>query len=178
MVHYAKVGNIANLDTTAKTSTVAAINEVQGEIEKFNLSIFKEYTQNSGSSDLTVSGGTLTNTSFNVARNSDGSIFKLYGNAVITRGNSSGNMTVTLKNTGITPSEAFNIVNAGLFICRNIGGTAQTGNGQIFSLSPSIAANGDISFTITSAPANSEWRLFFFPCLYFAKNFGDTPTPE
>lgn len=174
----AKVGNIANLDTSVKTSTVSAINELVSELQKFNLSTFKEYTQNSSSSDLTVSGGTVSSTIVNVARNTVGSIFKFYGNIVFNKNNTQGNATITFKNTGISPTNSFNISNAGLMICRTIGSEAQTLNGQLFSVEPTIANNGDISFILSGIPANSVWRIWFFPCLYFAKDFGDTPTPE
>lgn len=174
----AKVGNIANLDTSVKTSTVSAINELVSELQKFNLTTFKEYTHNSSSSDLTISGGTISATVVNIARNTDGSIFKFYGNILFTKNNTQGNATITIKNTGISPTSSFSITNAGIMICRTIGSEQQTLNGQSFSVEPTIANNGDISFTLSGIPANSVWRIWFFPCLYFAKNFGDTPTPE
>ena len=175
----AKVGNIANLETTVKTSAVAAINEIAGLISQLNLTTFKEYTQSSSSSDLTVSSGaTLTNTSINIARDNSGSVFKFYGNAVITKNGTAGDMTITFKNTGLNPSSEFNINNAGIIIHRKTSSNDETANSKIYTADAKIKANGDIEYKFTSCPANGQLRLFLFPCLYFAKNFGDAPTPE
>ena len=172
----AKVGNIANLETTAKTSTVAAINEIAGLISQLSLTTFKEYTQSSSSSDLTVSGATLTNTSINVARDDSGSVFKFYGNAVITKNGTAGDITVTFKNTGLNPTSEFSISNAGIVIHRRTSSTDETSNAKIYSANVTIKTNGDVEYKFTSCPANGQLRLFLFPCLYFAKDFGDTPS--
>lgn len=187
------IGTIANLQTTDKTNLVNAINEVKGvndtqntninnntidiqaiqsEVEKFNLDTFISYdsTNSDFSSKTTVSGVEIKRCNINVARNSDGSIFKIYGSLTWKANSADG--YITLKNTGITPTSAFDIF-GGIyqFVCTSSDYNVIT-NANIETLH--IESNGDIKMYIV-APPNTYKRYTMPPCLYFAKNFGDLP---
>ena len=156
----AKVGNLSNLETTAKTSCVAAINE---NLQRFNLSTIKTYDL-SGSTDIEKQSGISTSGTITLARNDEGTIFKLYGTFGFN--NSQSNRTVTLKNTGLdTDSTPFTVSNAGFFV--NVNGAFQP---RTFD----VLANGDIVLT-SDGSTNANVNIYYVPCIYFAKNFGDQP---
>lgn len=168
------IGVLANLSTTTKTDLVSATNEVnskandlQSEIEKFNLVNFKSYNLTQTTSEIVKSNSNIAyEGTIYVATNSDGSIFKVYGfKRTETSGTETG--TITLKNTGISPTEAFTINSAGIQLVLS--------DDTSYPQDISVASNGDISIK------DSQWggirRAHFLPCLYFAKSFGDQPTP-
>lgn len=175
------IGTMTNLETTVKTSLVGAVNEVNtkattntNNIEtldtqfiafenKFNLTNFKNYS-NATSSDLDITLGTgasVSRTNLSIATNSDGSIFKFYGELRVT-----GSATLTFKNTGINPTSAFNVSGAGIQF--------QYSTIEMFKLDFDVLSNGNIQVTISSDRVE-ERRCYLSPCLYFAKDFGDTP---
>lgn len=168
------IGTMANLNTTDKSSLVGAVNEVNyktTQIEKFNLVNFKQYDVGT-TVDITKSNaafnysGTIT-----IATNSDGSIFKIYGTIGYTNTSSSVQSgTITLNNTGIDPDSAFTIDTAG-FKSVIPGGTNVT---DCYQCNLTINANGSISIS-DEMVGNQSRRQFLFPCLYFAKDFGDNP---
>ena len=183
------IGTLANLTTDVKTSLVAAINEVDSHadtaqgtatqagtdasaaaatansalaaVNKFNLTSFKTYD----SSNITAAGGSVTGGSFTLAKDASGSIFKLYGN-LTTRSNTTGQVTFTLPATGIAPSETFTIVGCGLY--------TQDSTYQISSPSIEVNANGTMKVS-TYMNNNGTGVIRLMACLYFAKDFGDTP---
>lgn len=168
------IGNLNSLDTTNKNNLVGAINEVDSDIKKFNLTKFKIYDVSS-TNDVTNSNsnihysGTIT-----IATNSDGSIFKLYGSITYdTSGSSSGqNGTLTLSNTGIVPTGAFSVSPAGFTFVNPANGH----NPAVYGCSFDVQANGNVVIS-ESMSANQIRTRQFYPSLYFAKNFGDVPTP-
>ena len=161
----AKVGNLSNLNTSAKSSAVAAINEV---LNDFTLVNFKDYT-NASSSDLTSSGVTsIDRKAVTIATNSTGTIFKIYGEIRITTG-SSGENTITFKNTGINPEEAFDISNC-LF-------QFDMSSKEMYAVNGSIASNGDLTLSFGAKDSVHGIRSYLPACIYFAKDFGDVPTP-
>lgn len=168
-----KIGNLANLTTTEKTSVVGAINEVDADISKFNLVTFKNYDLSQSSADIVIDNASNFNVSgtITIASNSDGSIFKIYG--VFGYTNTSGNsqsLKITLKNTNIYPTEAFEIFPAG-FKSIIPGGAYDT---DCYGAPIGVKSNGDIEYSDSMLGTQSR-RGFLFPCLYFAKNFGDVP---
>lgn len=185
------IGTLANLTTDAKTSTVAAINEVDSHadtaqntanqavqdasaagtvannavvaIEKLNLTVFKNYTP----ADMTASGCSMqgTGTAFTIARDTTGSVFKLYGALNLTA-TASGNCTITLTNTGVTPDEEFTIVGCGIY----------TQNASYGVTSPSIKVYPNGNMEVSTYVNNGQSGVIrLMACLYFAKDFGDQP---
>lgn len=151
------VGTLSSLSTTAKTSSVAAINEVDSEIKKLNLTTFTEYTS------FTTIAGTINNGKITVAKNSDGSVAKIYG-YLTADGNSTDRVSCKISNTGLTPTSDITISPAGVDILLSGG----SGNAYI-----TIKTNGDIEFYGTIRQTSHQ--LWYFPCLYFIKDFGDSP---
>lgn len=184
------MGDLVNLMTLAKNNLVSAINELKSvndtqntniaentaNIEKFNLSVFKHYS----SSDLTdTSKFTITNfnvlsSGLTVATNHDGSIFKFYG---FIRGQVINNTSVDirLKNTGINPTSAFTVNGSGI-----INFYTDTNFNNITYNIPNgfnVESNGDIIIHL-DAPVGYVASFMFMATLYFAKDFGDTPTDQ
>lgn len=168
-----KIGTLADLSTTYKTNIVGAINEVKAEantnrdnIDKFNLTHFDTYSD----SDFTKSNITSMNAQgFTVATNEDGSIFKVYGQIVCQKG--SGNASVSIQ-TRIRPTSNLTIAFSGMSFWEYSNANFQRGS------SFSIDTNGILTIEINSFgsdPTQETIRKIYFPCLYFAKDFGDTP---
>lgn len=157
-----KVGNIANLNTTEKSSTVGAINEVNSKINNFNLTDFDQCTVTGSSSSVIVS-----EVNVNCAKNSDGSLFKIYGNITLSANAWDVGTTLTITNTGLpaidTPYDIFGAV------------LAYSNEGIIQP--KTVTYNTDGSLTIVSGGFGNSTvrRLYLPPCLYFNANFGDTP---
>lgn len=154
------IGNLTSLNTTAKSNLVAAVNEVNttaSEINKLNLTTFTEYTSFTAIAG-TVSGGKIT-----VAKNSDGSIAKIYG--YVNGTSTSNRFSCKITDTGLAPLSDITINPAGVTTL-----TQAYGAGVAYI---TIKTNGDIEFygTLNASPQ----QLWFMPCLYFIENFGDTP---
>lgn len=162
------IGTMANLETTEKSSLVGAINEVEGNIEKFNFTSFISYN----TSDVTLSAGTLQSCSLTVATNSDGSIGKVYGNfEVNTSSLPDGTIVkVTIPASNLRPSSNIIINSAGINFYDD--------SKQVYNKDITIKSNGDVEIEIYSYSGTTFERVILFPCLYFMKDFGDTPTPN
>lgn len=137
-------------------------------IENFNLSIFETV------SNLTASQGTIdARSTVNVAKNSDGSIAKIYGKIILNT-NYDGLITIT-GTTSLRPSQDITINNA--MIVKQIGLLNQSESAvQIRDLV--VAQNGTITITARSNANNYNVEISLLPFLYFIKDFGDVPIPE
>lgn len=155
------IGNLANLETTNKNNLVSAVNEVNGHIDVLNINTFTTYE----ASDLQITGGTIQAGSLTVARNSDGSICKVYGTLAIAKTNQSA--TITIPNSGLAPSSEFTVYPSG-FEMNN----TQYG---ISSTSTIFKTNGNIEITSYGTPAGVGATCILFPIVIFVKDFGDTP---
>lgn len=151
-----RIGTMTNLITTEKTNLVGAINEVEGNVEKFNFSNFTTYT----TSDMTIDSGTITGGTLYVATNSDGSIAKIYGNVNINK-TTSGTTKVTISSS-LRPASDITIACSGV----QLGGY----NGALQTV---IKTNGNIEIGTFSVDGGTEY--INFPCVYFIKDFGDQP---
>ena len=167
------IGTMANLTTTDKTTLVGAVNEVNYNLGLFNLTSYSTLTLTPEHTGETIEG------TLNIAKNANGSLFKVYGE--ITVKNISGNFTtVTTSDTGLRPSSAYTI-NAGCIAQASNGTSAGVlqNPGRIRGLDITVNTDGTLSFTPSVyAGQQSESRIVFSPCLYFNSDFGDTPIPE
>lgn len=164
------IGNMANLETTEKSNLVGAINEVEGNVEKFNLTNFSSYSGD----DIVVTGGTLTvkNGILRVATNSDGSIFKFYTDGLILGYSGSGNWKLTIS-TSVRPTSEL-VIAGGMKFYESSDRHPIWVSGVSFT----VKTNGNIEISISKDLSLDEYQLLYFPpCLYFAKDFGDTPSP-
>lgn len=158
------IGTLANLDTSNKTSIVNAINELVSSIGLFNLT---SYSAASASLDY----GTITSNNCSIAANSDGSLAKIYG--VLQIGSIQGSAERTLTITSdLRPDTEFTISSAGIVTVQNTSDIRDT-----FPLDIKIKTNGDIEAKFRTYSNTNYVTIQLFPCLYWIKDFGDSPTP-
>ena len=161
-----KIGNLSNLDTTEKTSVVGAINENTRNINNFNLTTYET------ASNVATTAGTIDTPSINlkIAKNSDGSLAKIYGNVHI----SSIGATQTLSfSTTLGPSSSFYVDGVVLYqqyYALGIVETAMTGL--------TIGTDGTVSIDIPRInPNDTDAIINIIPVVLWIKDFGDAPTP-
>lgn len=145
------IGNLNNLYTTTKSNLVGAINEVLSELNTDSFTT------------LTFSGGGRT---FNLtlAKNSDGSMFKLYGYPRFTPA-STGNISFTASSS-LRPSQAYDIVGAGITVGTTAGVLSRP-------ITISVATNGTITLRWYNDQNSSAILVWLPPCMYLNKSFGD-----
>lgn len=186
------IGTLANLTTDAKTSLVAAVNEVDAhadsatttatqavttantastnassalsEILKFNLSARTTLSPASTGGTINTS---LTNVQF--ATDTSSSVFKVYGriylqNLASVAGSA---ITVTVGTTSLRPTSAYDI-NASVIVSRLVNGVWDTTPRNLH-----IATNGVITFELAIPSGTTEASIIIPPCLYFNSDFGD-----
>lgn len=180
--------NAGTAQTTANTAignaqTVATA--LEAFMRKFNFTTFTD----GDTSQMNPVGAVINN--MTLAQNSDGSIFKVYGNLQVNPNASvakkpiagmSGYYGVDLNlQLASAPTQAYIIKAGGVVIgTRNdtvatygsVGTDLAVGtDGKIYMFPNTFSEN--VRFDNTSA-----CRCWAFPCVYFNTNFGDTPTPE
>lgn len=179
------IGTLASLNTTAKTDLVSAVNEINtglgtvsgvassasGTATQANNAIeaLTKYLDINDFGTLSVSGSTGLNVRVNnlrYATNDNGTLGKIYGLIIVTP-TTTGPWSITLSSP-FRPESAITINGA---IDTNIINDSQI-YFQIKDLT--IGTNGDITITGTG-DYNATVRMYLPPCLYFFKNFGDTP---
>lgn len=135
---------------------------------QFNLNSYVTYSPSNG--NMTVSGGVYSDGSITIAKNSDGTIAKIYGSVVIGQVPAQGEVSITLANTGLTPDATFTINPTGYTSHYTTTTTAFPVNNYCY-----VNSNGTV--TIISQPNQTGYeavaRVILFPCLYFIKDFGD-----
>ena len=161
-----KIGTLSNLDTNDKSNLVVAINEV---LSKLNLNSTKVYENNTA--DVTLTNCSSHGGSLVLAKNSDGSLFKLYGKINVYC--NQDNAKITLNNTGLIPDEEYTVRTPGIFIYRDDKGALVGGAVSNTDTSFIVKTNGTIEIPVPNS--NAITPLFMFPCMYINKNFGDTP---
>ena len=180
------IGTLANLTTEAKTSLVAAVNEVDTNADaaagvaatatqtannaygaastattKVNaLADYLTITSTSiPSNKIVPNNGTVSDTNMYVAQNSTHSLGKVYGYFQLNVSSASW-CTVTLNyDSGIHPDADFDILCAGL-----ANGTRD--------VTLRFKTNGNIQM-IWYAQNAGAYRVTMLPCLYFFEDFGD-----
>lgn len=163
------IGTMANLTTTEKTSLVGAINEINAEvaqnttdIAKFNFTTFTTYDKNSA--DLSITGGTINNGVITIAKNSDGSICKIYGQLNIAK--TAQTTRINIANSGITPDSNIVVAPIGLEIGQNNGGYGT-------STSLTLQTTGTVEIVSYGTSAGTNANLLIIPFVIFVKDFGD-----
>ena len=177
------IGTLASLTTTAKSNLVAAINEVDSNAdtaqETANTAVGKAIANEQAigtiatilnmnttitytSSNATCTNGTLGAGELYVSRNSDGSLFKVYGN-MITTSTLSGDVVINLPNTGVASSSSYNIVG---------GGYAFVGSTQR-PLTIIVGTDGTLQIKVTVSSAGEQNVFRPVACLYFNSDFGN-----
>ena len=187
------IGTLSSLTTDAKTNLVAAVNEVDSHADSATttagqaLSSATTAATNAGlaqtavanlaakfdltPASLTVScpqvTPTASGTSVTCAKNTDGSLCKIYGRIRLPAYN--GYCSITTSDTGLRPATAITITGAGFRIARTSSGS------DIFSISYTINTNGTITMSVNNANTLSSTDVELIACLIFVKDFGDQP---
>lgn len=179
-----KIGDLEDLDTTAKTSTVVAINEVNTKtatnatkiqqntelinevMQKFNLYNITKYTSPTG---LTITNGSISSINMTVATNSDKSICKIYGELVTTGNTTGASVEVTLP-TDFDVEENFAVFPSGL----RLGAYGESSASVNVINYINFKTNGNVVLGFTSKGSGNY--AIWIPFLIFVKNFGDAPT--
>lgn len=192
------IGTLTNLTTSVKTDLVSAINEVDTNADTaqntanaanstatsaasslqsletyLTLDTFNTYTNDSG---ITAATGSMLTSSITVARNSTGSMAKIYG---VLRHKNTGTGTQTINinvDTGLRPDSDVTISPTGFLIGST---SAFNGNNVPVEVTVKVKTNGYlvINYDASFVPSNFYYG-FLFPCLYFIQDWGDAPTPE
>ena len=119
-----------------------------------------------GTAALTASIGTILNNSFKYALNADKSIGKLYGYISVSGLPTTGAGCILTTDIYVAATgQAYDIFPAGIALFGNSSNNA----GTVIN----IAADGRV--TIRFASYGSVAYVYIPPCLYFFKDFGDTP---
>ena len=184
------IGNLANLNTQAKTDLVSSINEVYttagtangtaqaaataangAKTEADALTRYLSLTQH-GKITPSVTNATIGNINeVRYALNADGTLGKIYGRLRIVT-TSTASATITLPVPAITTANQFTI-NAGVWYCSL---SPVTGEGWriLNSRDITVNTNGNLVITLPNGePVGSNMTLWFPPCLYFFTDFGD-----
>lgn len=186
------IGTLANLTTEAKTNLVSAINELQGEVTTAqNTANSANTTANTASTNIakfnltnrsnltpTVNLGTVgTSSNVQFATDSTDSVFKIYGRVQITNlSNVSGTITLSLGNTSLRPTTAYEINTGAILVSTNLSDAVSA----VGSRNIKVDTNGDISIVLpagsslsTISGSTSIINVYILPCLYFNSDFGD-----
>lgn len=184
------IGTLSNLTTEAKTNLVSAINEVDTHADTAqNTANSAQTTANTANalanqlkSQFSFSNSNVTctatvgsidssNNTLHVAKNSDGSIAKIYGRIRFVSG-VPGNGYVNSGDTGLRPESDITIQGCCLRCASNT-----TGGDSIVYQDFTIKTDGTISADV-STWTNGKVDLLFMANVIFVTDFGDLPTPE
>ena len=189
------IGTMSNLETTAKTDLVSAVNEVNttvGTVSGVASSASATATQANNKAtalesafNMTQFGGSIddivtTNVTkgwgwINYATNADGSVGKLYGFLGVWYQNNAGKDGKITIPTTFRPTTDINI--NGMCIAMEVGVANVATDSFVANFPATIKTNGNVEIEIGSYWYNRKVSYYFPPCLYFMKDFGDTPTP-
>lgn len=184
------IGTLANLTTDAKTSLVAAINEVDtnadtaqntastasgiasGAATKIDdLETYLTLSEK-GAITPTIDGGTVGNiNSLYYALNANGTYGKVYGRYRFTK-TTAGTATLTLPISKLVSVGTAFTIEGGCFYTANTGGTFTIINAA------SLTVNTNKTITIefgSGVGQNSAVTVWLPPCIYYFTDFGDQP---
>ena len=157
-----KADTAQNTANSALTKALKNETDISSILSKLNLDSFETI----GNANMTCDNGSLASSSVTVAKNSDGSLCKIYGN-IYTTGSADGAVTITF-NTSLRPETNFVIANNAI---QYYSLTAET-----IGCSTVIKTNGDIEITGLASSGTGMKRIVLLPILIFVKDFGDTPS--
>lgn len=153
--------SLAQTAQTAANNAQASADKVASEL---NLNHINQLTLG----DVTSTQGSVKQVNLGSAFNDSGSLGKLYGTFTITNLSYTGNITITINNTGLKPASNFNV--QGL-VSYAIHDQSETW----YDFGYASINIGNNKATITINVSNSVKRLNFnlTPCLLWIKDFND-----
>lgn len=165
------IGTLTNLTTTNKANLVGAVNEVKSNVDNFNLTSITSYDTLSQYENVN-STGTLSYAGITVAKNSDGSLCKIYGRIYVNDVLQSGSINIKLNvDTGLRPTSDITIAPTG-YVRFSANPSSDNAEQQT---SITINTDGTINFNLSTnfVGSTSNCKGMFFPFLIFVKDFGD-----
>ena len=188
------IGTLANLNTTAKTDLVSAVNEVYttagtadgtaqaaataangAKTEADALTRYLSITQNA-KINPSVTGGTIGNINdLYYALNADGTLGKIYGRLRFTV-NTTGTITVTLPVSPLAVTSQFTIAGAAWYADLDTG--VSNPWAVLNARDMTVNTNGNCVFTFSNLAVGSTVTMWLPPCLYFFTDFGDVVNPN
>lgn len=156
--------------STFDSAIQAELTNLQNQINNFNLTIYESPT------NVTAAYGNISTNTLTVAKNSDGTLAKIYGDIAFTGWTVTGSYIVETVSfqTSLRPTSSFTIKDACCTVIIN-NSNQQTVNWR------DLTINTDGTCTTTGfgifADTGAAY-IVFPPMLYWIKDFGDTPTPE
>lgn len=113
--------------------------------------------------DLTLDGVVVNAIPLTIAKNTDESLFKIYGAIAIGSFTKTGNVSITINNVFNNVPSSYNIDSAGLVLWSN---------GDNRRIKITLNTNGSITLNI-SISNTTGCTGYMFPCLYINQDFGD-----
>ena len=167
IINVEMIGNLSNLDTTNKENLVSAINEVNTNLIDINLSEYTTYNTTIGNLNLSV--GTVIEGALYTAKNSSGSLGKVYGHLYISLpgGTQLATNKITIQ-TEFRPTNDFTVSALGIRYVYY-----DEGNPQLYETFVNIKSTGEVEIPIPTESNSTNVRVQIFPCLLYIKDFGD-----
>ena len=184
------IGTLASLTTEEKTNLVGAINEVDSHADTAQ-GTANDASTTAGTALLTanqvknqfnftyadvtcsLSSGSLdaNNKTLHVAKNSDGSIAKIYGRLRY-NGNPGATLTCTSGDTGLRPTTDITFEGC----CLRITGA---GTGDLVTYQTyTLHTNGTVTTEFSAYSGATRMDILFMANVLFITDFGDIPLPE
>lgn len=159
---------------SALSTATGASTAVTNLANYFKMSSTNTYSTTS-QYQIVSGGGSLMSASVAIARNTAGSLGKIYGHVTVTSP-SGGSSKVKLNvDTGLRPSEKITV--NGLGVIENLVPT-QYGGTYLTNLNVDINTDGTIELYGGVSQSATGYVIRAFACLLFIEDFGDTPQPE
>lgn len=161
-----QANTLAQTAKSAADAAQAGVDKNSEAIKEINLTNFTRIT----TSQMSTNHGTIQSGSFiNIATSPNSTLFKLYGLVGVENANYNGTTTVTLA-TSLRPTEDISINPAGIRV------VYQGGINSVSIASFTVKTNGNIELQIYTGSSTNIVSAIYFPCVYWLKNFGDTPS--
>lgn len=145
-------------DTNASTALTKSL-ENEKNISKFNLDVFETFTNQ----NMVLTNCNVTNGNLKVASCVDGSVGKIYGVLNVTPSGNGDTVKIKVQ-TNLRPNSEITI---------NPIGFANPINSNV---NAKIKANGELELSFYSGTVTTLSLMYLFPCIYFMKDFNDTPS--
>ena len=191
------IGTLSNLNTTAKTDLVNALNEVNTNLgttsgvassasatatqannkataleSTFNINNFENFDIN----NITKSNCNIAYGNIHTASNADGTLGKIYGFLGSVTSTSSTTDGYISFMTPFRPTEDIVINDSVLMIQHSYQGAPNSES--IARTGMTIKTTGEVRIAVQAYYYNRIYNYYLPPCLYFMKDFGDVQTPQ
>ena len=191
------IGTLSNLNTTAKTDLVNALNEVNTNLgttsgvassasatatqannkataleSTFNINNFENFDIN----NITKSNCNIAYGNIHTASNADGTLGKIYGFLGSVTSTSSTTDGYISFMTPFRPTEDIVINDSVLMIQHSYQGASNSES--IARTGMTIKTTGEVRIAVLAYYYNRNYNYYLPPCLYFMKDFGDVQSPQ